>query len=236
MPRSLTSAQIDRLGERLRRGDPPNQVDLETLQRLRLDYDPPMAEVERLLRETLGLQPTSRLKTTGTIIDKLKREKTRLSKMQDIAGLRIVLSKSLPTQDQIADEIQKLIRNSRIVDRRARPSHGYRAVHVTTSVADCPVEIQIRTPLQDQWAQVMEKIADTWGREIRYGGGPANPEARYGRRTIGEFVLAMMRDSEIIAETEDLGAQLLAGSIDGAAFVRRAAELGQQRSLLFGAF
>jgi len=36
-------------------------------------------------------------------------------------------------------------------DRRAKPSHGYRAVHLITKVAAKPVEIQVRTELQDGW-------------------------------------------------------------------------------------
>jgi len=45
------------------------------------------------------------------------------------------------------------------------------------------VEIQIRTGLQDMWAQITEKLADKWGRGIRYGEDPENPDAevRAGR-------------------------------------------------------
>jgi hypothetical protein len=35
------------------------------------------------------------------------------------------------------------------------------------------VEIQVRTTLQDLWAQAVERLADEVGREIRYGGVPA---------------------------------------------------------------
>jgi hypothetical protein len=40
-----------------------------------------------------------------------------------------------------------------------------------------PVEVQIRTELQDLWAQVFERLADRWGRSIRYGGEPDEPDA-----------------------------------------------------------
>jgi hypothetical protein len=95
VPRSLSVSQINQLGERLRRSTPPAVADLRMLQRLRLDYDPPLAKVERLLREHLGLEATSRLNTIGTIVDKLRRERTRLSRMQDIAGSRTVVSGGL---------------------------------------------------------------------------------------------------------------------------------------------
>ena len=37
--------------------------------------------------------------------------------------------------------------------------------------------MQIRTELQDLWAQVMEALADRWGNQIKYGGLPNDPEA-----------------------------------------------------------
>jgi hypothetical protein len=30
--------------------------------------------------------------------------------------------------------------------------------------------------MQDQWAQIVERLGDTWGRQIRYGGDPPNPD------------------------------------------------------------
>lgn len=40
-----------------------------------------------------------------------------------------------------------------------------------------PVEIQVRTKLQDKWAQISEKLGDLWGRGLRYGQGPDLPDA-----------------------------------------------------------
>lgn len=39
-------------------------------------------------------------------------------------------------------------------------------------VAGFPVEIQVRTPLQNSWAQATESLADSFDPEIKYGGGP----------------------------------------------------------------
>ena len=52
------------------------------------------------------------------------------------------------------------------------PMHGYRAVHVIVGYQRCTVEIQIRTPYQHRWAESFEKLADKWGRQIRYGEPP----------------------------------------------------------------
>ena len=39
-------------------------------------------------------------------------------------------------------------------------------------VAGFPVEVQVRTPLQNSWAQGTKSLADTFDPEIKYGGGP----------------------------------------------------------------
>jgi ppGpp synthetase/RelA/SpoT-type nucleotidyltranferase len=61
---------------------------------------------------------------------------------------------------------------STVIDRRQRPTHGYRAVHVIATLHGKSIEIQIRTRLQDLWAQLSEKMADEVGRDLKYGGGP----------------------------------------------------------------
>lgn len=35
------------------------------------------------------------------------------------------------------------------------------------------VEIQVRTELQQQWAEMSEKVSDLLGLEVKYGGGPS---------------------------------------------------------------
>jgi hypothetical protein len=65
-----------------------------------------------------------------------------------------------------------------VTDRCADPRFGYRAVHVIVTIEAMPVEIQIRTELQDSWAQIVERLADRWGRGIRYGEPPDEPERR----------------------------------------------------------
>jgi hypothetical protein len=39
-----------------------------------------------------------------------------------------------------------------------------------------PVEVQVRTPLQDLWAQITERLGDAWGRGLRYGAPIDNPD------------------------------------------------------------
>ena len=165
----MTKSQVNRLGEELRRALELNAEELSRLQQFRTSYDEPMFRAQTVLTE-LGLDATSRLKTTNTIIEKLRREKTRLAEMQDIGGLRIVSDMDLDGQDNIVRKIVDAFPVARVIDRRIDPSHGYRAVHVIATVDERRVEIQVRTKLQDLWAQAMERLADEVGREIRYGG------------------------------------------------------------------
>ena len=120
----MPQAVVRKLGDRLRRSRSPDPADLELLQQLRAEYDPPLQEVERTLRE-LGLLPTSRLKTATTIVAKLIRDKPRLHTIEDIAGARIVEDITLLEQDERVARICGAFEQTRVKDRRAEPSHGY---------------------------------------------------------------------------------------------------------------
>ena len=125
-----------------------------------------------MVADALNVQPTSRLKTTVTLIEKLKRSGTRLSTMQDIAGIRVVEEWDLSQQDDAVRKLESVLDVARVDDLREGKHEGYRAVHVIARVEGCFVEIQLRTRSQDQWAQSFEKLADLVGRGIRYGEKP----------------------------------------------------------------
>ena len=89
--------------------------------------------------------------------------------MQDLAGARIVVD-DRPAQDKalciIREDCAACGRTYRVIDRRDRPSYGYHAVHIIILWDQILIEIQIRTELQDIWAQMTERLADRWGREL----------------------------------------------------------------------
>ena len=129
-----------------------------------------------MVEELLGI--ASRPKTTDAIVAKLGRESTRLTQMQDIAGGRIVVP--LPDlQDallQILIEAHaELIGGApRVTDTRdGGDEQGYRAVHVVIPLEGMPVEVQIRTPLQQLWAQIVERVDQALGSDLKHGAGPA---------------------------------------------------------------
>jgi ppGpp synthetase/RelA/SpoT-type nucleotidyltranferase len=99
----------------------------------------------------------------------------------------------LTEQDTIVSKIVETFSITKVIDRRKHPTHGYRAVHVIATLDERHIEIQVRTHLQDLWAQAVERLADEAGREIRYGGPP------HGRSEDVKNVLNLSND---IAEVE----------------------------------
>jgi putative GTP pyrophosphokinase len=165
----MSNATLDRLGERLRAD--VSAEDLTQLDAYRREFRPAYDAVVDRLRAELGVEVSGRpAKSTAAIVDKLRRGSMRLTQMQDIAGCRIVVA-DVPAQDRLVSQIVEMF-DVAIVDRRATPSYGYRAVHVVARVDALPVEVQIRTELQHAWAEVSEKLADVYGTALKYGGGP----------------------------------------------------------------
>lgn len=166
----MSRAQIDKLGERLKAG-PTTAADLRLLDEYRQTFRAAYAEVVTAVAD-LGFAPTGRpAKSTSAIIDKLRRESIRLTQIQDIAGCRIVVVDRLE-QDAVAARLRERLVEVEIVDRRASPSHGYRAVHAIARPQGLPVEVQIRTVWQHHWAETSERLADEVGPGLKYGQGP----------------------------------------------------------------
>ena len=213
MPLPISRSALDRLGVRLAASDDISDDDYDLLLQVLNAYQAALAEAqERLI--ALGYAPTTRTKTTTVLIEKLRREQgMKLKGVQDIAGARIVADCSRTEQDEIArrivDEFEDGARPPKMKDRRAEPTAGYRAVHVIVTVQDVPVEIQVRTWRQDQWAQIAEALGDKWGRGLRYGLGPDDPgqpafddfATEFSRQDLWDMIQTL---SETIAAVEEL--------------------------------
>jgi hypothetical protein len=169
MRSAISKTSIDALGERLRGGNLSDD-DLRQLDSYRRTFADAYESVISAVRG-LGLEPTGRpAKSTPAIVAKLRRGSIRLSQMQDIAGCRLVVD-DRHHQDEAVHSLSKLFDQAVINDRRARPSHGYRAVHVIVTIDSRTVEIQVRTTLQHIWAETCEKVSDITGTGIKYGMG-----------------------------------------------------------------
>jgi ppGpp synthetase/RelA/SpoT-type nucleotidyltranferase len=184
VPLPCSGRQLSKLGERLASDGQVSDADYGLLAQVTDAYQAVLDQVERRLGE-LGYQATTRVKTTGTLVDKLRRDTTlKLKSVHDFAGARIVIDGNRRDQDlatsRIVDEFASCAKAPVKKDRRETPSHGYRAVHVIVFPEDIPVEIQIRTEIQDVWAQLNEGLGDRWGRGLHYGAGPDQPDALAG--------------------------------------------------------
>ena len=165
-----TRSQIDRAGERLRKAETPNESDRELYNEYRASFVQPLNQAVDTLRALAdGMPVTDRLKRFETTIQKLRRQRTRLSSIEDIAGCRVVL----PTwreQHELLDRVRQEFEVVRERDYQIAPRHGYRALHAVVRVREQPVEIQLRTELEDRWANFVDQLAQE-DLEIKYGGG-----------------------------------------------------------------
>jgi putative GTP pyrophosphokinase len=165
----MNKSEVDRLGERLRQK--MTAVDLRLLDEYRREFRAAYDLVIDRIRSELKLETSGRpAKSTTAIVDKLRRGTIRLAQMQDVAGSRIVVA-DIATQEQLMAALEAMF-DCVLVDRRSKPSHGYRAVHIIVQECGRPVEIQLRTQLQHAWAELSEKLADLFGGDVKYGSGP----------------------------------------------------------------
>lgn len=169
----LSNSQVDRLGACLKKA-PPTAEQLTQLDTFRQSFTASYKDVYYRLTHILGMSVTGRpAKSTTSIIEKLRREKVRLSQMQDIAGCRVIAEDTIH-QNTFVKNVCLILGTNSIDDRRSIPSHGYRAIHVISSLYGRSVEVQIRSRLQHMWAELSEKLSDVYGSTIKYGVGNAD--------------------------------------------------------------
>jgi putative GTP pyrophosphokinase len=166
----LSKTQVNRLGDRLRQGSLA-ESDLRLLDDHRRSFGEAYETVVRTIRNQLHLEPTGRpAKSTPSLVEKLRRESIRLTQVQDIAGCRIVVA-DVSEQERVVASLRALFPRAAVIDRRANPSYGYRAIHVIAHILGKLVEIQVRSSLQHLWAELSEKLSDVLDPRIKYGGG-----------------------------------------------------------------
>jgi putative GTP pyrophosphokinase len=132
---------------------------------------------------------TQRLKKFSTVLDKLLRYPSMpLATMEDIAGLRAVL----PSQEA-ADEVSRRLRKNWQISRyrdyvRTPKASGYRALHLIAIKQGVFVEIQLRTALQDTWANQVEH--DSRMLKVDYKSGVGEREVHDYYVAVGELFAA----------------------------------------------
>jgi len=173
----LSHGEIDRLGKRLRDSVPWSADDISMYMVWSAGFSDAMHQVriELAKRARQADAPDSvgaRIKQVDSIAAKLRRmPETRLSRLEDIAGCRIVV----PTRRDVERLLAQCttLNISRVRDYRDAPNNSYRAVHLIVRMhKHQPVEVQLRTQLQDLWANLTERCAILIDHRLKYGGGP----------------------------------------------------------------
>lgn len=151
---------------------------IEILDWWRGEHARPLSRVAANLRHYAGREGkpivAQRLKKAPTIADKLIREpKMKLSRMADIGGVRAVLP-SQTAAYAVAGRLRKNWTITRSRDYVAEPKpDGYRALHLINRNRGRLIEIQLRTPRQDLWANTVETYSRTFFPSLKFGGGPS---------------------------------------------------------------
>jgi putative GTP pyrophosphokinase len=201
----ISNTKLDQLGDRIRSQNMADG-DLQLLENYRRSFTSAYRAVVGTLQNALQLEPAGRpQKSTSSISDKLRRGRLRLSRMQDIAGCRVVVS-DLVKQDEVMARLAMTFEEASIVDRREKPSHGYRAVHVVVRQGGVSVEIQVRTGLQHAWAQLSEWLSDAIDPSIKYGGGPVPFSSKLARLSQNVVKIELLESS--LREADPLSKQV----------------------------
>ena len=175
----FSSGEVDRLGGRLREAEKRSRSieDVATYVAWSTGYARAMQEVqaaifERAVEASVEGTISSRVKQIDSVAAKLKRmPTTKLSRLEDIAGCRIVVATTRDAE-RLAGACSTL-EITRQRNYRESPRNGYRALHLTVRASDGrPVEVQIRTEIEELWANLAERCAALVDPELKYGGGP----------------------------------------------------------------
>jgi ppGpp synthetase/RelA/SpoT-type nucleotidyltranferase len=205
VPEPPSKSRVDKAGHRLREwwlnpGAKLTDVlreDVDAIWRYRAQFNYPMTKVNANLRHyvrSVGgpVVIAQRLKRLPRIVEKLTRHpKMRLSQMQDVGGCRAVLLDQLGV-DLVLKGIRRNWDIITIDDYVEAPkATGYRAIHAIVRRDDVPVEVQLRTLGQQDWADEIERIDGQVPYAFKDGEGPA------------EFLRYALLLADVIADDEE---------------------------------
>ena len=221
MTTPISGSQLKKLTKRLRDGtETPEDLHAlaDTLIYYRQVLERSHTEVARLCAEIPHAEPMApRVKTMRTTLQKLHRHADlhSLAQIRDLAGLRVVVHGTRADQDDVVARIAATLpdgdRPAKVIDRRTDPRSGYRAVHLEIRREGILMEVQVRTALQHQWAELFERTADRLGRGLRYDEPVLlSPEAETLLRVLDETA-AIIDVVEADATSTDPAVRQLAG-------------------------
>jgi putative GTP pyrophosphokinase len=214
----LSGNRIKSAGKLLRKwgaGEPCDQVEIDDAVAVLMTYrkrvsagGQPLASVNMSLRSMVQtstkvstVEVTQRLKRVDRIIQKLVRHPDmQLTKMDDIGGCRVVVP-TLPELWKIQRYVDRKwgenVKTRRDYITNPKPT-GYRAYHLVIVRSEMPIEVQLRTAAQQNWAKSVEEAETRTGSMLKDGHGDADILDMF--RLLGDAFAYLDRD-EIIPLT-----------------------------------
>lgn len=202
---------LDRAGRRLRESASPSDEDLKLYDAYRASFGPHLRSLVETtipsLSDSVEIRVDTRLKQPKSVIAKLRRHQTKLSTIEDVGGCRIVVDTTLDAR-HIVDALSGVLDIVRQRDYWEQPRDGYRAFHLVTQASERHrIEIQVRTDLQNQWANLSEDLFHWVDPEVKYGGGPPMLRAALDRLSQKSAELDEFRATLAVLISESLTLQ-----------------------------
>ena len=170
-----------------------------------------------------------RLKRFDRMLDKLERlTSMRLTQMEDIAGCRAVVL-STAEVDAVARRIRSKwdVRSEGDYREDGKDLTGYRCLHLVVMRRERLVEIQLRTPGQHNWAEVVERTSSRLGFRLKDGHGPSELIAYF--RVASHII---WRQENAIPIEEDLSNELANLRVEVGQYFQRDARPRRRRRRL----
>jgi len=183
LKRNISKTAIDKAGNVLAKEKFKTYEEWEAADKIFDEYR--QAHLQPLTSTTIAIQNwfradnasyiiVQRLKRKPQILKKLRRLNTRLTQLQDIGGLRIIVDQNSDVDRLIEYITDKLKRQTsivikRIVDyrKKGRDDSGYRAAHIIMEKDGVSLELQIRSRIQHYWAELIERTSVIYGYVIK---------------------------------------------------------------------
>ncbi len=249
--KKFSKKEVNRAGEILKEND-PNHPDIvwaeSVLTNWRSIHSYPINTFQATLREKLKhidekAFVAQRLKRSQSIILKLQRtESMQLSRMQDIAGLRAILS-NIKKVRELETNYRNSHFNHELVNQKdyiTEPKEsGYRGIHLVYKYMNdhvpdyngLRIELQIRTKLQHIWATSVETVGTFLDHSLKSSEGPrewldffslvasafayiekCTPIAKYSQLNEKQTFQEVIRVSKILEVEKKLSAYTVAAS------------------------
>ena len=171
-----SKGELDRAGLRLKESESPPDEDLNLYNAYRTSFAPHLRNLVKTIVSAIDddaeISMDTRLKQPKSVIAKLRRHQTKLSTIEDIGGCRIIVETMLDARS-VVDVLSDSLDVVRKRDYWDGLHDGYRACHLIARLSERHrVEIQVRTEIQNEWANLSEDLFHRVDPEIKYGGGP----------------------------------------------------------------